>query len=465
MFINKYPYTCFHDMNLDWLIREMKELEIRINNFELTNQIHYEGVWDISKAYQKYSLVVYDNVGYISVDAVPDGVNITNTDYWVRVANFTAEIADIGNRVIALEDNYEDISTDIENINGLLTTFDKKLNSDSKCILIGNSYAYGTGANGKGWAYWLKEHTGLTEVAHAYQNGGDFIARGNANATYPNLTYLQACQSITSTLTEDERNSIDFIIFGGGYNDYTDNIESLPSSATIRNAIYDVIDYLKPLYPNAKIVLIPLAPATYKSASAVNDGYSFDHIKKYISAWVRGASGRGCLSCANTNQWFSNRSTYASGNIHLNENGYNLCAYYMEAVINGWDGSLVYDLDHTMIFTDAVTSHSYEDSGTGNEFSTIHIWSENGITHIKGHFAYELSSAVSTSNQPELLSFDTVFAPKQGAEYVPCFVYTTNTRVLGLLRITVNGSIGLRYLSNTEYPLSGEIYIFTSFPS
>ena len=35
MFTNKYPYTDFHELNLDWILGELKRLQERIDNFEI----------------------------------------------------------------------------------------------------------------------------------------------------------------------------------------------------------------------------------------------------------------------------------------------------------------------------------------------------------------------------------------------------------------------------------------------
>ena len=34
MFVNQFPYTNFHELNLDWLLREMKENNIKMEELE-----------------------------------------------------------------------------------------------------------------------------------------------------------------------------------------------------------------------------------------------------------------------------------------------------------------------------------------------------------------------------------------------------------------------------------------------
>lgn len=34
MFDNSYPYTDFHELNLDWILKKIKEFEVKVNNIE-----------------------------------------------------------------------------------------------------------------------------------------------------------------------------------------------------------------------------------------------------------------------------------------------------------------------------------------------------------------------------------------------------------------------------------------------
>lgn len=103
MFWNKYPYTDFHELNLDWILEEIKKLHEDMDEFEALNQITFDGAWDITKQYPAWTIVNDNGAGYISIRPVPAGVVLTNTDYWRGVVDYTATIADLQNRVIVLE--------------------------------------------------------------------------------------------------------------------------------------------------------------------------------------------------------------------------------------------------------------------------------------------------------------------------------------------------------------------------
>ena len=97
MIWNMYPYTDFHNLNLDWVIKILKEMENKLDDFVATNSIKYANPfqWSIVNQYEKNTLVIEPNSGtaYLSVKAVPQGVNISNTDYWTPVFELTTLFA------------------------------------------------------------------------------------------------------------------------------------------------------------------------------------------------------------------------------------------------------------------------------------------------------------------------------------------------------------------------------------
>lgn len=83
------PYTNFHDLNLDWIIKALTDIDRRLANFVSLNTIKYADPikWDITSQYAQNTLVIdpQDGTAYLSVQPVPQGVQITNADYWTPV--------------------------------------------------------------------------------------------------------------------------------------------------------------------------------------------------------------------------------------------------------------------------------------------------------------------------------------------------------------------------------------------
>ena len=83
---DNFPYTNFHELNLDWVLKVLKDIETTIDQFVSLNIIKYADPiqWDITRQYPKNTIVIdpISGTAYISVDNVPQGVALSNTDYW-----------------------------------------------------------------------------------------------------------------------------------------------------------------------------------------------------------------------------------------------------------------------------------------------------------------------------------------------------------------------------------------------
>lgn len=88
-FPHGWPYSNFHDLNLDWIISIIRELETKITQFVALNTVKYANPlqWDITRQYATNTVVIdpSDGTAYLSVQPVPSGVQITNTDYWTPI--------------------------------------------------------------------------------------------------------------------------------------------------------------------------------------------------------------------------------------------------------------------------------------------------------------------------------------------------------------------------------------------
>lgn len=104
--IHGEPYTNFHDLNLDWIIKALTDIDRRLANFVSLNTIKYADPikWDITSQYPQNTLVLdpQDGTAYLSVQPVPQGVQITNADYWTPVFTLQNFIDPLKNAITAV---------------------------------------------------------------------------------------------------------------------------------------------------------------------------------------------------------------------------------------------------------------------------------------------------------------------------------------------------------------------------
>ena len=108
-FMNRFAYTDFHELNADWIIRTMMELINQVENFVSLNAIKYADPiqWNITSQYEKNTIVIDPQTGtaYISVQPVPSGITIYNTDYWTEVFSLNRFITAANNNFTLHIDN------------------------------------------------------------------------------------------------------------------------------------------------------------------------------------------------------------------------------------------------------------------------------------------------------------------------------------------------------------------------
>lgn len=93
-FINQFPYSDFHEMNLDWILKELKNISDEMKGFVASNTVTYKGIWDITNQYENNDIVLDLVRGYmmLSIQPVPAGIDILNEDYWRPVSPFKVDV-------------------------------------------------------------------------------------------------------------------------------------------------------------------------------------------------------------------------------------------------------------------------------------------------------------------------------------------------------------------------------------
>lgn len=89
---DQFPYANFHELNLDWILDTLKQLDESVTKFISINSIKYANPiqWDITNQYEK-NTVVLDKHGnaYLSVQPVPAGISLDRQEYWTVIGNFS----------------------------------------------------------------------------------------------------------------------------------------------------------------------------------------------------------------------------------------------------------------------------------------------------------------------------------------------------------------------------------------
>ena len=240
--LNRFPGTNFHELNIDWLVSAVKALAHEMQNFEMVNQIKYMGTWSVNKQQPPYSIVIDGNTGYLSLVPVPAGIDISNTEYWVVIANFTALIGDLGERV-------EDLEEDVNKLNMHDAPWNQR-----KIIYVGDSWGVGQTATPgvfvQGWPYYVTQRL---NPAASY-NMCVSNARFNTAQT-ESQRYGKQLETFKLNHTEAECLAITDIVIGGGIND------TYAPSADIVNqtddyGAYWMHNYINQYFPNAKVSML-----------------------------------------------------------------------------------------------------------------------------------------------------------------------------------------------------------------
>lgn len=319
--------------------------------------------WDITKAYEPLTIVYYQGNSFTSRQAVPAGIDITNTDYWAITGNYNAqieqyrtEVQTYDNRITAntTSNTAQDAQLAGTSSSGLKTLIDANTTSNA------TQDAQLAGTASSGLKTLIDANTGdIDTIQEAVETLGikdDLIIIGDSWSTNDSAampTYLanmlnctlhnfahgamgfiqgtdnfqaQAQRAVADTSINPD--NVKYIIIIGGTNDFAHGITS---GATIASAITTIVGTLKPVFKKARIHVF------FDYRFSLNHG----KILPQIATWNATAkncalSNIGVVVHPESMSWL-NDTYFDSDLIHLTSQGWHLWAQYVAAAVTGSD--------------------------------------------------------------------------------------------------------------------------------
>ena len=167
---NLYPYSNFHEINLDWLIKQLKAVVSEMENFVELNQIKVADpvTWSLTSAYERLTIVSHEDSNglkaYLSIRDVPAGTALSNANYWAELGTLidNTVIEEFRQELITMEQDIQQDFQDLEqNLKDMLP-----VNVHDKVVF------YIDGVNGS------DNNDGLTQLT-AFKTFDRFMEMGN----------------------------------------------------------------------------------------------------------------------------------------------------------------------------------------------------------------------------------------------------------------------------------------------
>ena len=204
-FFNNFPYTNFHELNLDWILETVKRLETEMNDFTISNSITFAGVWNITRQYKKWSIVTHLDSAFLSIANVPSGVEIENRNFWEKISDISPEVARIERNVNSLEVNILDFGADVH--------------SDDNSVAIQSAL---NSLKNTGGVVFIPD--GIWTIAKPLVINTNMTLRGNGRGSVIKLANSSNCDMLNSF---------------GFYELLTGTLEKEPYNFTVENLVFD----------------------------------------------------------------------------------------------------------------------------------------------------------------------------------------------------------------------------------
>lgn len=289
-----YPYTNFHELNQDWILGILKKFENELKQAIDYKTIHYADPlqWNITTQYAPNTVVVDENTGiaYISKDAVPSGILLSDENYWMVIFDYQKIYNKIMSGVAFNEKDNETASKDLL-VNDLVW-YHGDLYRVTRAISTGSRYIIGTNLVATTIESLLSTYYGRDRVAQLLNDtvnvSGDYtINAGDIAETGNNVTIhskqdmlLDADGNLTAQVTGDKTSEVSgntTINCDGGVRGNIKGDVDITAGNTVYNSNSIVFNTLK---KQINLDTIPQTCVNVKDFGAVGDASFYDKVTR-----------------------------------------------------------------------------------------------------------------------------------------------------------------------------------------
>lgn len=274
----------------------------------------FMGNWDVSKAYEPLSIVIYQGNSYTSRQAVPAGVQISNENYWALSGNYNAQVEAYRQEVARFNDR---ITINADNISSLKNYTESVVNRNF--ILLGDSFGGGIYPNGSSYEYdsngWVTYCSQLLRSfgCTVYTNPTQIIT-GNSGFT-STARFIDMINALYENSISKPEEITDIVVLAG-----TNDISSTANA--IFSAVQTFTKRCKELFPQATVTIGAIGTDLVNLNGKIDSAYK--GCQKYGGRYI------------NTKNLFCYSQYVSSDGVHLTQAGYAFYInYFVDAVIYG----------------------------------------------------------------------------------------------------------------------------------
>jgi hypothetical protein len=261
--------------------------------------------WNDTRGYEPLTIVLHKGNSFTSTQYVPTGIDISNTEYWLETGNWNAQIEAYREEVLRFDARITQNANGIEanmaaiadeatarasadtalqqlieseetarkaadaELANRMNDFEQMTPLDTEkgrtAVFIGDSFMAPSTSYPQKLAYFVCQLTGWTMYNYSYGGSGWVDEAGAA------MNFYHQIQKAASEISV-EADRIDYVIIGGGFNDWNDTTPLTYSQ--LYSAAANTMKEAHAKFPNAKLIVIPMMFRNFGVDTHMHDLYS-----------------------------------------------------------------------------------------------------------------------------------------------------------------------------------------------